>query len=123
MINLYCRLINTSLVKFQVLIEELFPENKSSVIKSGAVFLSDGDFFECSAEKPSHGKVLSLSATFKTKDVKLFKEKLNEFQGILERNNVIYDIEYEIERNEGFNSRFIRHPDFEKHIKSPSDLA
>jgi len=91
-------------------IEKLYPENKSKLIESGTVLLSEGDVFECSVEM--HEKRLYyMSANYKGGDTAL-PSFLNGLQASFDEQHIVYSIDIEEQDGDEYTERNISHPDY-----------
>ena len=117
MINLYSRFVNSDLNEIRSIIEKLVPNNKSSFVEQGSVFLSEGIIFYCSVDLDESNDGLFLSGGFKG-DIVKFEELVAKFQRELDDKGIIYDIEYEVEKEGEFTSFFIKNSGFDDAIRS-----
>lgn len=119
MVSIYCTVFNLTLAQVRNIVEYMFPQNQSSIVECGTVFLSNGDVFECSAEPGYCGQGLYLSAEYH-ESFTSFEKTISELKSLFEKRAGIYDIEYEIEKDGAFTSYFIRHPAYERRVSVPS---
>jgi len=119
MISFYCTILNLTLVQVRNMIEHMFPENESSIIECGTIFLSDGEVLECSVEPDSHSSGLYLTADYSGSFYE-FEKVLHKLKSTIEKQSGIYDIECEI-HDEGDQTTYsVRHPEYHDPIAQPA---
>ena len=112
-------LIGQDIMSIKPIVEQSFPENSISVIEQGTVLLSDGKTFDCSIENYSdkYDKILYLVGSYKN-NIIFFEEYLSNMINVFAKNNIFYNVDYEIENDKDFVTSNVRHPDFTREFTS-----
>ncbi|BDS12805.1 hypothetical protein [Aureispira anguillae] len=109
--NIYCTILNVTLEQIQEVIKETYPQNESSLIEQGTVFISEGELIDLSAEQAPVSEGIYLSMNYNGEELK-FKEFVDHLIAKLEAEDLIYDLEYELEKDGNFESFNLRHADY-----------
>jgi hypothetical protein len=113
--NIYCTVLNINLKNTQNFIEKIYPQNKSSTIEQETVFLSEGSLLDISAEQAPFSEGIYLSMNY-TGDKLRFQDLIENLVLKLDQNNLIYDLEYELEKDGNFESFTIQDSKYKKLI-------
>lgn len=113
-ISIYSRIIG-DLEKVSMVIEQLFPDNRTELVENDTVFLSEGSVFECSVEPRNHKpqKQSYLSGTYHG-DKATYEAFLTSLIAAFNKNEIVYTIDSEFKEGEEYVEKTVFHPDFDR---------
>lgn len=121
--SIYFGVLSESLDIVQKVIETLFPENKTLLIRENNALRSDGELFEASVEPYHYYENLTwfLLPGSLLGPAESFDRFLKNFIIECDKNGVLYDMEFEGNINSEFIEKKIVHPDFYRLVSTLKD--